>query len=122
MKVTALIPLPLFYNPEESGRREPVENEHFERTAEEIAKQFGGGMLWRFEDGQVRGFWWDSGAIDRDDLAMLEVDIDDTPANREKLKKYVKEVLRKRFRQKAIYVKWVGPVETWLVTEQEEIK
>jgi hypothetical protein len=45
MKVTALIPLPLFYNPDETGTREPVGDEAFERTAEEVARQFGGGML-----------------------------------------------------------------------------
>lgn len=120
--VTALIPLPVLYNADERGRREPVEDEHFERTAEEIARAFGGGVLWRFRKGQARGFWWDSGALDRDDLAVLEVDMEDTPANRTELRNYVRDVLIKRFRQKAIYVKWVGPVDTWVLTDQEEIR
>ena len=83
MIVTALIPLPLFYNPDELGKRDPIEDELFVRTAEEIAKRFrGGGTLWVFREGQVRGFWWDRGAIDKDVLALLEVDMEDTPANR----------------------------------------
>lgn len=121
MVVTVLIPLPLFLNPDEHGKREPVDDEDFVRTGEEITELFGGGTLWVFRDGQARGFWWDGGTIDRDSLAMLEVDIEDTAANRAKLKGYVKHVLKKRFRQKAIYVKWVGPVETWVVNDQDEI-
>lgn len=122
MVVTALIPLPLFLNPDEHGKREPVDDEDFVRTGEEITELFGGGTLWVFRDGQARGFWWDHGTIDRDNLAMLEVDIEDTAANRAKLKAYVRHVLKKRFRQTAIYVKWVGPVETWVVNDQDEIR
>ena len=120
MVVTALIPLPLFYNPDELGKRDPIEDELFVRTAEEIAERFrGGGTLWVFREGQVRGFWWDRGAIDKDVLALLEVDMEDTPANRARLKAYAKQVLKARFRQTAIYVKWIGPVETWVVHEEE---
>ena len=121
MVVTAPIPLPLFHNPNAQGKRQPVDDKEFVRTADEIAELFGGGILWVFRNRQARGFWWDRGVIDRDDVAMLEVDMEDTPANRAKLKAYTRDVLKKRFRQKAIYMKWVGPVETWVLSDQDEI-
>ncbi len=122
MIVTVLIPLPVFYSSDEQGNREPIEDEQFVRTAEEISDMFhGGGTLSIFPDGQVRGFWWDCGAVDRDVLALLEVDVEDTPANRQKVRVYAKEVLKKRFRQKAIYVKWIGPIETWVVKDEEQV-
>ena len=36
--ITVLIPLPVLYNADEAGRQEPVEDEKFEQTAEEIAR------------------------------------------------------------------------------------
>ena len=94
MLVTVLIPLPVFYNPDQEGKREPIEDEHFVRTAEEISEMFRrGGSLSVFRDGQVRGFWWDRGAVDKDVLALLEVDVEDTPANRETVRTYAREVL-----------------------------
>lgn len=122
MVVTALIPLPLFRNPDEQGRRETIEDEHFVQTAEEITAMFGGGTLWSFPDGQVRGFWWDRGAVDKDVHALLEFDIEDTPANRERVRTYAREVLKPRFRQKAIYVKLIGPVEAWTVQDDMEVE
>ena len=119
MIVTVLIPLPLFYNPEERRQRRPVEDEKFKQTADELARRFGGGMLHRFRENPPQGFWWDRGIIDRDTLALLEVDVPDTPENRAWLKAYAREVLRERFQQKAIYLKFVGPVETLTVTEEE---
>ena len=119
-KITALIPLPLFYNPEPSGKRRPVEDEKFVRTAEEIAGIFGGGTLYRFERESPRGFWWNAGVVSDDVLALLEVDFPDTTANRAKLISYARDVLKKRFEQDAIYVKFVGPIEA-LVVENEEI-
>jgi hypothetical protein len=82
----------------------------------------GGGTLFVFPEGQVRGFWWDRGVVDRDVLALVEVDLEDTPENRERLRAYAKDVLRQRFGQKAIYVKWIGPIETWIVKEEEEVQ
>jgi hypothetical protein len=96
--VTVLLRLPLFYNPDAQAGRELVDDEKFIRTAEEIAQQFGGGTLFMFRREDPRGFWWDQGVVDRDTLALL---------------------LLKRFRQKAIYLKFIGPVETLLVTDEE---
>lgn len=118
-KITALIPLPLFYNPEPSGKRRHVEDEKFVRTAEEIAAMFGGGTLYRFERESPRGFWWNAGIVSDDVLALLEVDFPDTAANRARLISYARDVLKKRFEQDAIYVKFVGPIES-LVVEDEE--
>ena len=53
-------------------------------------------------------------------LALLEVDFPDTAANRTKLISYARDVLKKRFEQDAIYVKFVGPIES-LVVEDEEL-
>ena len=120
MIVTVLIPLPLFYNADEHGKREPIMEQHFERTAEEITEIFhGGGTLSIFRDGQVRGFWWDRGAVDRDTHALLEFDIEDSSVNRGIVRAWAREVLKERFRQKAMYVKWIGPVETWVVSDEK---
>lgn len=114
-----LIPLPLYHNPDEKGVREPVEDEAFVRTADEIAGRFeAGGTLHVFREGNPRGFWWDKGLVDRDVLALLEVDLPDTPETRKWMRFYAKDVLLKRFRQKTIYLKFVGPVETLEVTDE----
>lgn len=117
--VTVLLRLPLFYNPDASGHREPVEEGKFLDTADEIARQFGGGTLFVFRHDPPRGFWWDEGFVDRDVLALIEVDVPDTTNARVWLRVYAREILRERFRQKAIYLKFVGPVEHLVVSEEE---
>ena len=117
--VTVLLRLPLFYNPDTQAGRELVEDERLIRTAEEIAQQFGGGTLFMFRQEDPRGFWWDQGVVDRGTLALLEVDVPDTAEARDWLRGYARGVLLKRFRQKAIYLKFIGPVETLLVTDEE---
>jgi hypothetical protein len=96
-----------------------IEDEKFIRTAEEIAQQFGGGTLFVFRREDPRGFWWDRGVVDRDTLVLLEVDVPDTAEARDWLRGYARGVLLKRFRQKAIYLKFIGPVETLLITNEE---
>ncbi|MBI2219569.1 MAG: hypothetical protein HYU51_20040 [Candidatus Rokubacteria bacterium] len=55
-----------------------------------------------------------------DELARrIEVDVPDTRASREWLRARARDVLRQRFRQKAIYLKFVGPVEHLVVNEEE---
>src|SRR5437867_3964372 len=109
--ITVLLRLPLFYNPDASGRREPVQKEKFLDTADEIARRFGGGTLFVFPHDSPRGFWWDEGIVGTDVLALIEVDVPDTADAREWLRDYARNVLRQRFRQRAIYLKFVGPVE-----------
>lgn len=46
---------------------------------------------------------------------MIEVDIPDTAESREWLRAYARDTLRERFRQKAIYLKFVGPIEHLIV-------
>ena len=113
--VTLLIHLPVFYNPDRRGRRRPIEDEKFCLTAKEVAAQFGGGFLHRFPGGEAQGFWWNKGIVDRDVLALLEVDVPDTGESRRWLRRYAQDVLIKRFRQKAIYMKFIRPVEDLLV-------
>lgn len=118
--VTALMPLPRHYNPDARGNRKPVEDWKFVLTAEEIAEAFEeGGTLHCPQAGSLRGFWWDRGFVGSDVQVLLEVDFPDTQRNREWLEKYAKDVLLERFRQKAIYIKFVGPVERTLVTLEE---
>jgi hypothetical protein len=117
--VTVLLRLPLFYKPDASGQREPVENEKFMRTAEEIAQRFGGGTLFVFRHDEPRGFWWDQGLVERDTLTLLELDAPDTAETKDWLRTYARDVLLNRFRQKAIYLKFVRPVEQLIVADEE---
>ena len=59
------------------------------------------------------------GCVDRDTLALLEVDVPDTAEARGWLRGYARGVLLVRFRQEAIYLKFIGPIETLLVTDEE---
>jgi hypothetical protein len=117
--LTALIVLPVTYNPDATGNKKPVEDEKFIQTAEEIAKKFGGGTIHRYPGGNVEGFWWDNGILYSDVHAVLEVDVPDTPHSRTWLRSYAKKVLLKRFEQKAIYIKLVGPIEQIIVDEEQ---
>ncbi|PYM12287.1 MAG: hypothetical protein DMD81_24390 [Candidatus Rokuibacteriota bacterium] len=114
-----LLRLPVFYNVDAGGHRLPIEDDKFLQTADEIAHRFGGGTLFVFRQDRPRGFWWDQGVVDRDVLALIEVDVPDTSESREWLRGYARDVLRGRFEQKAIYLKFVGPVEHLVVTEEE---
>lgn len=116
--VTVLIHLPVFYNPDRRGRRRPIEDAKFSLTADDVARRFhGGGTLHVFRGGEARGFWWSKGIVGRDVLALLEVDVPDTAESRGWLRTYARDVLIKRFRQKAMYMKFIHPVETLLVTD-----
>lgn len=116
--ITVLIPLPLFYNPDVHGVCQVVEEEKFLATAQDISQKFGGGTLHRFKDESPKGFWWNKGILSQDDLTIFEVDIPDTDESRKWIKSYAKNVLLKRFRQDAIYLRFIGPIETLEVTEE----
>ncbi len=96
-----------------------MEDGTFLDTADEIARHFGGGTLFVFRHDPPRGFWWDAGIVDQDVLALIEVDVPDTTESREWLRAFARDVLRERFRQRAIYLKFVGPVEHLIVSEEE---
>lgn len=115
---TVLIMLPLFHNPDANGVCAPIEEELFFQTAEDIAQRFGGGLIHKYNPSSI-GFWWDKGVLNKDEMAVLEVDIQDSEESRQWLRKYLKDVLTKRFKQKAMYLKLVGPVETMEVATEE---
>ncbi len=115
--ITTLIHLPLFYNPQGQGTRQPIEEEKFIVTAEEISKEFGGGFLHLYRETPPKGFWWNRNIVQRDDMALLEVDVPDTEESREWLKSYARDVLLHRFQQEAIYIKLVRPTETLEITD-----
>jgi hypothetical protein len=89
----------VFYNPDATGHRASVEDDKFLDTADELARRFGGGTLFIFRHDPPRGFWWDQGIVDRDVLALIEVDVPNTAESREWLRAYARDILRERFRQ-----------------------
>jgi len=109
-QATALVLLPVAYIPDERGVRRPVEDTKFEMTMVEIASRFGGGTLFRISDGNPKGYWWDRGFVDEDVLAILEVDLTDIEESIAWLRQYTRHVLLRRFEQKAIYLRIIGPV------------
>jgi len=118
--VTALILLPTFYNPDVEGNRHPIEDDKFIQTAKEVSELLGeGGILHLWRDSPPAGFWWNQGVVETDVLALLEVDLEDTEENRNRLESYAKAVLLSRFQQEAIYIKFVAPVERLLVQTKE---
>jgi hypothetical protein len=114
--VTALVFLPKFYNPDAEGNRDPVEHVKYERTAIEITERFEEGGTLHDPGNPPVGFWWNKGFVDRDVLVILEHDFEDTIENRRWLETYARDVLLERFRQQAIYIKYVR-VERAVVTD-----
>lgn len=103
--VTALIPIP-FDGPRSRKRSH---ERALTTTAEELARRFGGGVLWRPDDRLIQGYWWKQGIIQRQDISLIEVDVPDRASNLRWLKTYVGSTLLQRFQQEAIYVKFVRP-------------
>lgn len=102
--VTALVVLPKLYNPDESGRRRRVEAAKFRATCTDITDRFGGCML--HKDPKT-GYWGKAGVIFEEDVAVLEVDMVDAAQERQWIIDYARNVLLERFRQEAIYIKFV---------------
>ena len=117
--ITALIHLPLFYNPDETGARRAIEDGKFAMASMELTKEFGGCLLHLYRDRSPQGFWWQEGIVYGDDIALIEVDMADTEESRQWLRTYVRDVLMPRFEQKAIYIKIIRPVETLEITDLE---
>ena len=119
-KLVTLLVLPQRYNPDSRGQRRRVEPDKFEQPMEEIAATFGGGVVWRFGGGSPRGFWWDRGVLYKDEVNVVEVDIPNDPGAKSWLTRYARDTLIPRFGQKAIYIKFVGPIEVELVRIRKE--
>ena len=117
--ITVLLRLPVFYNAHIAGYRAPVENGKFLDTADELARRFGGArspssaMTLREGSGGTRALSTQTCWV------LIEVDVPDTTESRDWLRAYARDVLLERFRQKAIYLKSVGPVEHLIVSEEE---
>ncbi len=119
--VAVLIPLPIFYPPAARGDQGlEIPGEEFDKTAKEITEALQeGAVTWRFPAGDPKGFWWDKGFVDRDVLGLVEFDMEDTPTeNRAWVRKDAKDVLLQRFRQKAIYVRFIWPM--WRLEVDDE--
>ena len=84
--IAVLLRLPVLYNADATGHRASVKDEKFLETADDLVRRFGGGTLFVFRHDPPRGFWWDQGVVDRDVLALIEVDIPNTTASREWLR------------------------------------
>ena len=118
---TLLMPLPTYYNPDAKGVRKPIEKRKFTRTAEEISRHFDAGAeLQVFRRDKPQGFWWDRGILAQDVLAYISADLPDTEQTREWVRSYARTKLMVRFRQDAIYLRWLA-VETELVRPAERV-
>jgi len=117
--VTAIILLPIYYNPDEHGERKKVEENKFEITCREITEI----MVQRYGEGGCtldlepkKGFWGRVGVIYEDDMLAIEIDnIPNAEEDKQWLIQYAREVLCNRFAQEAILVKFVLVVEAHVV-------
>ena len=118
-KITAIILLPEYYNPDEYGRRAKVEEYKFKVTGEEITEM----MIERYGEGGCmlewepkKGFWERKGIIYEDDVIALEIDnFPNTDEDKQWLAQYAQDALCNRFRQEAIMVKFISVVEVLVV-------
>lgn len=111
-QITVLILLPTEYNADESGKRIPIPNDHFQETAMEIAQIWGGCTI---DPNPKLGVWYSKGIIYED--VNLTIEIDNFPSiEKERLIEYCKETLLTRFQQEAILLKFIPKVEAAIVT------
>ena len=102
------MPLPVYYNPDAKNLRKPVEKRKLTQTRNEIARRFGGAELQVFRRGQEpEGAWWHLGFLWKDVLAYVMADVPDTEESRKWVREYARSRLLKRFRQEAIYWKYL---------------
>ena len=89
---------------------EPAE---FHATADELAHLFGGASFY----GGAWGVWLQAGVVYRDDHVLVQLDLPDTAGARADLIAYVRSRLLPRFKQHAIHVTFLGPIETMNVED-----
>lgn len=107
--------LPVKYNPDESGKAQEIEENMFRVTAEEISRSFSGGGFIRENPEPITGVWVDKDEAFWDSIIIIEFDIDNTSSDRRRVIEYVKNTLLGRFRQKAIYVRFVPNIEGFVI-------
>lgn len=118
-RVTGIILLPIYYNPDERGERKKVEGNKFRITCREITAI----MMQRYGEGGCtlhpepkKGFWGRGGVIFEDDMVAIEIDnLPDTEEDKQWLVQYARDVLRSRFQQEVILVKFVWLVQVYTV-------
>lgn len=106
-----------YYNPDEKGDILKVEEKKILMTADEIALNLAGGGTLRENPRaeNITGIWHDSGKRYLDKIRILEFDVVDNKENRDWVINYCKEILLERFKQEAIYVKFISRVEPVLI-------
>jgi len=113
---TALILLPVEYNPNKKGKRGQIPVKDFQDTAVEISKLFEKyGLGCTIDPYPKHGIWAELGVIYEDVSVILE--INSLPkAEKGRLIKYCKNKLLDRFKQKAILIKFIPQVQAEIVT------
>lgn len=118
-RITVIVLLPEYYNPDEYGRRGKVEEYKFRVTGKEITQM----MMQRYGKGggsfipePEKGYWGEKGVIYEDDMMALQIDnFPNTGEDKHWLRQYAQDVLCARFRQKVIYIKFVPLIEVYEV-------
>jgi len=113
---TALILLPIEYNPDEKGGRRQVAIKAFQDTAVEISKLFEKYELGCTIDPYPKhGVWVKLGIVYEDVNTVLE--INSLPKiEKQRLVEYCRKRLLKRFEQEAILIKFIPQVQAEIVT------
>jgi hypothetical protein len=103
-KISVVVLIPVFYNPNADGVRKPVEPAKVAETEREIKEHISG---YHFE---VDGWYRDEIASEEflDRLIRFEIDFVPDRETVEFLTTW-KEILEQRFKQRAIYFKFSGP-------------
>jgi len=118
-RVTIIILLPIYYNPDERGERKKVKENKFRITCQEITKI----MVQRYGEGGCtldpepkKGIWGRTRVIFEDDMVAIEIDnIPNTQEDKQCLVQYARDVLCSRFQQEAILIKFIRLVEVYVV-------
>lgn len=113
---TALVLLPIEYNPGKKDKRRQIPMKDFQDTAVEISKLFEKYELGCTVDPYPKhGTWVKLGIVYEDVNVILE--INSLPKAEEKrLIRYCKDKLLERFKQEAILIKFIPQVQSTLVT------
>ena len=98
--------IPLYYNPDLAGRREPVEHDKLHQTEREIQQRFSGYGKSRTE-GWYRSDQTGKGVAD--DLVRYQIDAVYDGETMNFLRDW-KAILERRFEQEAIYMTLSGPL------------
>jgi hypothetical protein len=108
LSLSVVVQVPLFHNPDGNGVRAPVDLARLAETEAEIRQHFDGYSRSVIEDGWYR----ENNKEFSDRLFRYEIVFAPTPSSLEFLEQW-SVILRCRFRQRAIYMVFTGPIITW---------